>query len=187
MPWFQSLRDFRRDVLSEAKLEETIGRLVTEGELTPERAAALIETVRHSGADTRYVIGHLCVHLAIGIATPDVLFLPLGMIGRALWVVGCRIVETLRGRFARARFHSPWVFGVSLIPYAGNLAYLIPLRATNADAPYLYANHISYLRSGASLEQALQKMPVWRQRLIRRIVGSPPKESPASPGTSPSS
>jgi hypothetical protein len=169
--WFQKLRDFRRDVMSETRLEETIARLVADGELTPDEAAAIGETIKTSGHETRYIIGHLCVHLAIGIGTPDFLILPLGTIGRGSWVVGARIVEMFRRNPLGSRVHSLWVLLVSLIPYAGNFAYLIPLRTTNADAPFLYANHISYLRTGCSLEQSLRKQPAWRQRQLRRLLG----------------
>lgn len=168
--WFQSIRDFRRDVLSEARLEESIARLVADGELSPDQAARLGESIKTSGSETRYIIGHLCVHLAIGLGTPDFI-LPLGSIGRPLWVVGSRVVELFRRNPLGPKVHTAWVVLVAAIPWAGNFAYLIPLHATNADAPYLYANHISYLRTGTSLEQSLKKQPEWRQRQLRRLLG----------------
>jgi hypothetical protein len=52
----------------------------------------------------------------------------------------------------------------------GYFAYLIPLKAVNADAAYLYANHVAYLRDNCSLEQALQRKPRWLMRLLRGLL-----------------
>jgi len=185
--WFQKFHDFRRDVMSESRLHETIGQLVTDGELTPENGERLATSLRETSHETGYIAGHLCAHLAIGLVFSfDIIPLPLGSISRGLWVAGNRVYVMLRRQPERSKVHSVPVLLVSLIPFAGYFAYLIPLRAANADAAYLYANHVAYVRSGCSLEQALHKLPAWRQRLVGRLLGfaisSPQADQPQSRG-----
>lgn len=128
-------------------------------------------SLRETRHESQYIIGHLCAHLAIGlIFSFDLVPLPLGTISRGAWVAGNRIIATVRGRPDQAKIHSWTVLFVSLIPFAGYFAYLIPLRATNADAAYLYANHVSYLRSDCALRQFVLQRPVWQRRLMQRLL-----------------
>ena len=181
--WLQKFRDFRRDVMSESRLQETIQRLVVDEELTSATAERMRWTLDETKHESQYIVGQLCAHLAIGLVFSfDLVPLPLGTLGRAAWVAGNRVYETVRRQPARARVHSFWVFLVTLIPFVGYFAYLIPLRAINADATFLYANHIAYLRNDCSLKHYLARKPPWQQRLIRSVLASvmdQPQDEPA--------
>ncbi|MDZ4686491.1 MAG: hypothetical protein SH850_15590 [Planctomycetaceae bacterium] len=163
----------RREPIDEPHLAATIDRLVADGELTAEDAdplrLALPEMVRQSA----YILRHLGAHLTIGVIFAfDVIPLPLGSLSRGGWVVINRIYEEARRDRDRARVHSLIVLGVALVPFVGYFAYLIPLRASNADAAFLYANHVSYRRSGQSLKTSLSRKPRWMQRLVRWATSS---------------
>ncbi len=184
--WWQRFGDFRREAMAEERLAETVRRLVDDGELSTATAERLNRTLSDSRDELQYVFGHLCAHLAIGVVFSfDLVPLPLGTMARGAWVAGSRLVETAQRRPTRAAVHSLPVFGVALIPFAGYFAYLIPLRSANADAAYVYANHIAYLRSGCSLERSLQQKPRWLERMLRRVLG-PVLEKPADEETVPS-
>lgn len=171
--WLQKFRDFRRDVMTESRIAETLQRLAADGELTPATVDRLTRTLHDTKHESQYIVGHLSAHLAIGVIFLfDVVPLPLGTIARGAWVAGNRIYTAVRREPHRAKVHSFPVLLVSLIPFVGYFAYLIPLRATNADAAYIYANHIAYLRSDCSLEQSLQRKPRWLQGMIRGVLAS---------------
>jgi len=167
-----------RAAIDEPQLRATIDRLQSEGELSPADAerlrAALPEVVAQSG----YILRHLGAHLTIGVIFAfDVVPLPLGSLARGVWVLSSRLYEQVRGTRDRARVHSLTVLGVSLVPFVGYFAYLIPLRTANAEAAFLYANHVSYRRSGQSLSVYLSRKPRWMQRLVRWTVSA---ETPPS-------
>ena len=117
--------------------------------------AGLEETVH----DSAYVLGHLGAHLGIAAIRVGFPLLPIGSLGRSLWVLGSRLVETLRGRPERAHVHSVTVFVVALIPFVGYCAYVVALRRVSEDAAYLYLNHVSYSRNGESFDLFLARRP----------------------------
>lgn len=169
----QSFRDFRRDVLADERLAETLQRLVADGELTPDTAERLKTALEETRHESQYILGHLAAHLAIsGVFLFDVIPLPLGTITRGVWVAGSRVYETIQRNPSHAAVHSIPVFVVALIPFVGYFAYLIPLRQTNADAAYIYANHVTYLRKNCSLEESLRRKPRWLQRVLRGVMAS---------------
>ncbi len=170
MPSFQQ---WRQEFANPTRLSETIARLVRDGELGAEEAERLVQGLPDVIRDSRYVLSHLGSHMAVGVLFGfDIIPLPLGTIARVVWVVSSRVYETCRGSSERAAVHSLAVLGVAAIPFAGYFAYLIPLRAKNADAAALYANHIAYRWYNRSLEQCLHPKPKWIQRLVRGIVGT---------------
>ncbi|MFO0917510.1 MAG: hypothetical protein U0872_04245 [Planctomycetaceae bacterium] len=182
--WLQNFRDFQRDVMAESRLTETIQRLVVDGELTPVTARRLTKTLQETKHESQYIVKHLCAHLAIGlIFSFDLVPLPLGTLTRGAWVAGNRLLAMMRGRPEQSKVHSLPVLAVSLIPFAGYFAYLIPLRAANADAAYLYANHVSYLRSNCSLRQYILSKPPWQQRLIQSTLATVLTHSPSASET----
>lgn len=157
--------------MTESRLAETLQRLVVDGELTQATADRLTKGLQETWHESRYVAGHFCAHLAIGLLFSfDVVPLPLGTIARAAWVAGSRMATMVLGQPDRAKVHSFPVLLVSLIPFAGYFAYLIPLRASNADAAYIYANHFVYLRSDCSLQQFILRKPAWQQRIFHNLL-----------------
>lgn len=170
MPSFQQ---WRQEFANPTQLLETVARLVSDGELSAEQAERLVQALPGVIRDSRYVLSHLGSHMAVGVLFGfDIVPLPLGTIARVIWVGCSRVYETCRGSAERAAVHSLAVLGVSAIPFVGYFAYLIPLRAQNADAAALYANHIAYRWYNRSLEQCLRPKPRWIQRLVRGIVGT---------------
>jgi hypothetical protein len=177
-------RDWQRELTSEPRLRESIERLRQDGCLSVSEAERLQLSLPELLRNSHYVLRHLGAHFAVGVIFAfDFLPLPMGMISRGLWVIGNRIYETVRGHREEAAVHSLPVFGVALVPFVGYFAYLIPLRARNADAAYLFANHLTYLRSGCSLEAYLAKKPAWLGRLVRSIVSTAPKPVAESSAT----
>jgi hypothetical protein len=163
----------RREPIDEPHLRETIDRLEADGELSTDDAERLRAALPELVAQSAYILRHLGAHLTIGVIFAfDVVPLPLGSLSRGMWVLSSRLYEQVRGTRERAQVHSLTVLGVSLIPFAGYFAYLIPLRSANADAAFLYANHVSYRRSGQSLSVYLSRKPRWMQRLVRWTVSA---------------
>jgi len=170
--------------MTESRMVETIQRLVSDGEIPQTTADRLKSALYEKRHESQYIIGHLCAHLAIGlIFSFDLIPLPLGTITRGVWVAVNRVAATARGQRDRAKVHSFPVLIVSLIPFVGYFAYLIPLRESNADAAYVYANHITYLRGDCSLRQFILRRPAWQQRLLRSMLAAflvqPQDDSPA--------
>ncbi len=163
----------RRALLDSEQVEKTILRLVEDGQLGvaqgAELARQLPEIINHSG----YILGHLGAHLGIGALRSIMIALPLGSLLRSSWVAGSRLYETLRRNPEKARIHSLPVFLIAIIPFAGYFSYLLPLRAAHADAAYLYANHVAYLRYDTPLAALLSDKPAPLRRLVERIVGVP--------------
>lgn len=163
----QRLRSTRAQLLDEDALRRTLERLAAEGRLSGDgasRARAELDAVRE---DSVYVLRHLGAHLAIGGLRATLPFLPLGSLLRGGWVLAWRLREEVRGDRVRARVHSGRVLLIALVPFAGYLAYLVPLRSLHPTAAWIYANHVSFLRSGRSLERSLEGKP----RPLRRLVG----------------
>jgi len=140
---------------------------------------------------SRYILGHLGAHLVIGATFAfDLVPLPLGVITRVAWVGGNRVVESLRGRFERARVHSLGVLLIAAIPWIGYAAYLLPLRKRSSELAFMLANHTWLARTGRSYEDYLATMHSPVRRLGRWLVPLPdastiPEASSARPRTSP--
>jgi hypothetical protein len=161
----------RREPIDVPHLAATIDRLVADGELAPAEAERLRLALPDMVRQSAYVLRHLGAHLTIGVVFAfDVIPLPLGSLSRAGWVILNRIYEEIRRDRHRAGVHSVVVLGVAAVPFVGYFAYLIPLRSQHAEAARLYANHVSYRRSGKSLQAMLAGKPRWMQRLVRWAV-----------------
>ncbi len=158
----------RAQLLDERNLRPTIDRLVAEGRVSSDRGAALHRDLPRTIKASSYVLKHLGAHLAIGAIRVGVP-LPIGSIGRVLWVSGSRAYETLYGTRERARVHSLPVLGIAAIPFLGYGAYLLPLRRQSEDAAYLYANHLSYARYDCCMEKVLESKPRLVRKLGRRL------------------
>ncbi len=147
------------------ELQRTIERLHTGGELSAVRAQTLRRELPGAVAESSYILRHLGVHLAIGaVFAFDVIPLPLGTIGRVLWVLLARVYESLFGTWERAQVHSLKVVLVAAFPWIGYGAYLLALRRRNPELTWLLANYLSYRFYGGSLDEVLSRKP----RLIRR-------------------
>jgi hypothetical protein len=145
-----------------------------------ERRRALATELPGILAGSGYVLRHLGAHPAIGaVFLLDPTPLPLGTLCRVLWVVGSRIVETLRGARERARIHSLPVGLIAAIPALGYGAYLLPLRRENEAAAFLLANHVSYALFGAPAEALVARSPRPLRSVARRLVPLRPSLRPA--------
>jgi hypothetical protein len=174
----------RRNVIDESQLLVTINRLETDGALTAADAERLRTGLPELTRQSAYVLRHLAAHLTIGVIFAfDVIPLPLGSVSRGVWVIINRVYEEVRRDRDRARVHSLAVLGISVVPFVGYFAYVLPLRSTNADAAFLYANHVSYRRWNKPLETALETKPRWLRRLVRWTTASS-NDQPAPPASS---
>lgn len=162
---------FRRALLDTEQVQQTILRLVADGELSEARGALLGQRLPEMVRECGYIIGHLGAHLGIGALRSIMIVLPLGSLLRCLWVAGSRAYETLRRNPEKARIHSLLVFLIAAIPFAGYFSYLVPLRRAHDDAAYVYANHVAYLRYGTSLDAVLREKPAPLRRVVERILG----------------
>jgi protein-S-isoprenylcysteine O-methyltransferase Ste14 len=155
-------------LLSTTELGRTIDRLRGEGQLSEARAHLMRQELPHAISESAYVLRHLGAHLTIGVVFAfDVIPLPLGTIGRVLWVAGNRAYETGFGSRERARVHSFKVFLVAAIPWIGYVAYLLPLRNESSELAWLLAHNLSYRFYGVSFEEFLAAKP----RVLRRLGG----------------
>ena len=156
----ESFTRARSALLQHEQLGRTIDRLRDEGQLSPDRARLLREQLPEEISESAYVLRNLGAHLAMGVVFAfDVVPLPLGTIGRVLWVVGNRAYETVRGSPERAAIHSLRVVLVAAIPWIGYGAYLLPLRSESAELTWILAHHISYQLHGMSYEEFLVTKP----------------------------
>ena len=157
-----------RGLLKPAELDRTIDRLRVEGQLSDGQAHLLRRKLPHAVSESAYVLRHFGAHLTIGVIFAfDVIPLPLGTIGRVLWVVGNRAYEAAFGSRERARVHSFKVVLVAAVPWIGYGAYLLPLRHQNLELAWLLAHHLSYRLYGASFEEFLSGKP----RVVQRFGG----------------
>jgi hypothetical protein len=154
-------------------LSATIARLEADGLLSESAAEDLRCELPETLEKSAYVLRHLAAHLAIGaIFAFDLIPLPLGTIGRVLWVMGNRFYESTLGTRERARVHSLGVLGIAAIPWLGYAAYLLPLRRASDEAAYLYANHLSYTRRGSAAETLLATKPPFVRRMASWLIPS---------------
>lgn len=161
------MNDENPSTIDESQLAATIERLTAEGELTVDEAERLRQALPELMRQSAYILRHLAAHLTIGaIFAFDVFPIPLGSLSRGAWVIASRMYEEVRRDRERARVHSLVVLGIALVPFVGYFAYIQPLRAAHADSAFLYANHISYRRTGKSLRNAMARHPCWIQRLV---------------------
>jgi hypothetical protein len=116
-------------------------------------------------SESAYVLRHLGSHVAIGVIFAfDLVPLPLGTVGRVLWVAGNRVYESLLGSSERAQVHSLKVLLVAAIPWIGYGAYLMPLRRESPFLTWFFAQHLSYRLYDMSFEEFVAGKP----RFIRR-------------------
>ncbi len=169
-----SLAESRAGLLDLDALERTLERLVVEGSISDDRARALRARLPEQLDGSRYVLGHLGAHLAIGaVFAFDVVPLPLGTIGRVSWVAGNRLVESLRRQPERARVHSVGVLLIAAVPWLGYAAYLLPLRRRGTELAFVLANHTWLGRTGRSYERFLSARRAPLRRLGRWLVPVP--------------
>ncbi len=160
--------EFTRFFTDRGKIEATIDRLVEESRLGAGDAERLRAELPEVLARSEYVLFNLGVHLSIGaLFAFDIIPLPMGTISRCVWVAGNRAYLEVR-RDPRRKIHSIGVLGISAIPWLGYFAYLLPLKRVNEDAAYLFANHLTYHRSGVSLEEYLEGRR--GAEVVRRII-----------------
>jgi hypothetical protein len=137
-------------------LGRTLERLAADGEISEQEADSLRIALRSQLHGSRYVLGNLGAHLAIGaVFAFDLVPLPMGTIARVSWVAGNRILESARRNSERARVHSAGVFFIAAVPWLGYAAYLLPLRRQSTELAFVLANHAWLSRSGQSYEQFL--------------------------------
>ena len=165
------LNQFKEEFSNPQKMGLTIERLVREGYLSKEKGCALNESLPEVIKKSEYALFNLGVHLSLGVIFAfDLIPLPLGTISRDIWVLGNRLYYEIARDGDKKKVHSLKVLFLSTIPFAGYFAYTLPLKEISEDATYLYANHVSYLRRGMSLEESLEKMPKAVNKLGRRIL-----------------
>jgi hypothetical protein len=164
----------RRELLEATGLERTLERLRTDGVVSEEEADALRQELPSTLARSGYVLRQLAAHGALGaIFAFDLIPLPLGTLGRVLWVAGARVYESLFGTRERARVHSLPVLLIAAIPLVGYGAYLLPLRRESEAAAFLLANHSCYALLDADAETCVARCPRPLRRAARWLV--PPR------------
>ena len=125
----RSLHHTRTRLVNPDAAEQTVQQLEEDGVLSPEQAAMLRDVLPRQIAESHYVLGHFGAHVGIGVGLSWVMIpLPIGTASRVIWVLGNRLVETLRRRPEHARVHSRRVLLMAMVPWLGYSAYLIPLR-----------------------------------------------------------
>ncbi len=170
----RALEETQARLLDPAALETTLDALVEEGVLERADANELRARVHGQLDGSRYVLGHLGAHLAIGVIFAfDMVPLPLGTIARVGWVAGNRVVETLRGRRAEASVHSAPVLLIAAVPWVGYAAYLYPLRRRSRELAFVLANQSWLGRTGQSYERFLAESRPTLRRLGRWLVPRP--------------
>ncbi len=162
----KSIRENQAKALEAQTYAKTLRYLREKGEINEQEEEILSQKLRIQLNDSRYILSNLGAHLGIGaIFAFDLIPLPLGTIGRVSWVIGARIVETVRRNFDRARIHSAGVLLIAAIPWFGYAAYLLPLRRQAKELAFVLANHIMIVRKNKSYAEFLQE----RSRPIRKF------------------
>ncbi|NUQ63007.1 MAG: hypothetical protein HUU20_10985 [Pirellulales bacterium] len=147
---------------------------MADGVLSKEHAEALRASLSRRIEASHYVLGHLGAHLAItAVFAFDVLPIPLGTASRVAWVVGNRLVESVRGHRDRAGVHSFAVLLLAAIPWLGCVAYLLPLRRQSAELTFVLANRVWLSRKGCTYEQFVARARFPVRRIARWLVPVP--------------
>ncbi len=182
----RSLGDARSRLVDTESLEQTLQRLRADGEISEEQSAFLRATLRKQLDGSRYVLGHLGAHFAIGaVFAFDLIPIPLGTIARVCWVAGSRLVESVRGNRERAKVHSAGVLVIAAVPWLGYAAYLLPLRRESSELAFVLANHSWRNRTGRTYEQFLAGAHPPMRRIGRWLVPLPESRAgswPEAPG-----
>lgn len=172
------------ELLSNESLCQSVERMRLEGVLTVDEQEDIVEHVPDDLQKARYILKHLGAHLTIGgFRAATMIPLPIGTIGRPLWVMSWRITETLKGNRDRANVHSLSVFLFALLPFLGYSAYLIALRKSNERFAFVMANHLCYARRNMNTTDFYNGRSALGRWLMRLVV--PPaatalgRESPA--------
>ena len=159
------------ELLSNAALSQSVERMRNEEILTLAEQRDIVEHIPADLQDARYILKHLGAHLAIGgFRAATMIPLPIGTIGRPLWVLSWRITETLKGNSARASVHSLPVFLFALLPFLGYSAYLIALRKSNERFAFIMANHLCYARRDMNAADFYQGRSIVGRWLMRVVV-----------------
>jgi hypothetical protein len=165
----------RRELLRPEGLARTLERLRADGILGDEQSRELGEELSRALAGSRYVLGHLAAHAALGtVFLLDPTPLPLGTVSRLGWVVGNRCYESLLGTPERARVHSLEVLLVAALPVLGYAAYLLPLRRESEGTAFLFANHVSYALFDAPAASLIGRTPRPLRRLAYKLLPTAP-------------
>jgi hypothetical protein len=174
----RSIDDARSRLVDLDSRAGTLRRLLADGEITEHQVAFLRSTLPAQLDGSRYVLGHLGAHLAIGaVFAFDLVPLPLGTIARVSWVAGSRGVESVRGNRERAKVHSLGVLVIAAVPWVGYAAYLLPLRRESSELAFVLANDSWLNRTGRTYEQFLASTHAPVRRLGRWLVPLPGSRS----------
>ena len=148
-------------------LQETLVRMTAEGKISSEKKQYIDSNLEEWVADSKYILLNLGVHIGIGFVrfTAMPLPLPIGSTLRPLWVMANRMYCNIKLDWHRKQTHSLPVLFFAFIPFLGYFAYAIPLKKKSEYLAYLYAQHISYMLYGVTMEQKLEKAPAF----IRKI------------------
>lgn len=155
------LREIRQEFMDVDKIGGTVERLVDEDYISLERGEQIREEMPKAMKNSEHALFNLAAHLTMGSVT---LFAPLfcipgvGIATRASWILGNRIYYEIR-RDERRKIHSGKVLLASVIPWAGFLAYTIPLKQESEDLCYVYVNHITYAKKDKAFEECLEGKP----------------------------
>lgn len=170
----QRIDDAEARLADAEALQETLERLVSDGEISREHAERVGLALERQLGSSRYILRHLGAHLTIGVIFAfDVVPLPLGTVARVSWVAGSRLVEVARRNREQAKVHSVGVFLIAAIPWLGYSAYLLPLRRRNRELAFVLANHTWLGRTGRTFEETLAEARLPLRRLGRWLVPVP--------------
>jgi len=160
-PQKKSKKKIIQDLHHIPSLKETILRMALEGRLSKEREEYVHHHLEQWVSDSKYILLNLGIHMTMGFVrfTAFPFPLPIGSTLRAIWVMGNRMYCNIIWDMRRKSVHSMTVLLFSIIPFLGYFAYTIPLRRKSEYLTYLYAQHISYMFYGKSLEEKLKKTP----------------------------
>jgi hypothetical protein len=170
----KKLNAARHGVMDASALESTIVQMETDGDISVPQSALLKSSLVSELEAAGYILRNLGAHLGIGaVFAFDLIPLPLGTFGRVGWVIGARVVETMRRNPIRARVHSLGVLLIAAVPWFGYAAYLLPLRNQNRDLSFVIANHTWLMRTGRTYEQYLTTAPLPFRKFARWLVPAP--------------
>ena len=155
--------------MSKKELKKTLEELTSAGVLTQEEG----DNVQDSNNLTKYILGNLAVHLAIGftvgLGTGPI---PVGLFPRGAWTIGNRIYYTCKGNKEKAKVHSlPVLLWSSIpIPVINYFGYLYPLKKVNEQNNLVYGEHLIRVLKGKSLKEYLCSVGPIRRRLLKSAL-----------------
>lgn len=168
-----TIKDLTKELLDSNKILVTVEEVKKKGYISDDIYKNITSNLDKWTLESKYIISNLAVHIGILVFRYTFFQIPIPFVApamRSAWTLGNRVYYQIKGDKEKAKIHSWKVFLATNIPYIGALAYILPLKEKNEYLPYIYAQHICFMKKGKSLEEVLENSSGFRKRRLKMLI-----------------